>query len=126
MTYVLSSKLIKLLGRLFFLTLILSGSHSRLLSKDNITFKFDDLALKPALSKLLEEHGISIIFPDSIPNTLITARCDGCNMDEAVSEVLESVESESLPSISKPLEEPPSEELLDTSSFSIEGSGGFN
>lgn len=89
MTYVLSSKLIKLLSRLFFLTLISSGLHSRLLSKDNITFKFDDLALKPALSKLIEEHDISIIFPDSIPNTLITARCDGCNMDEAVSEVLE-------------------------------------
>ena len=42
------------------------------LNSGQITFKFKDVPLKTVLVNLIEDHGVSIIFPDTIPNTSIS------------------------------------------------------
>ena len=85
-----SSKIIKLDYTFLIATLIFLGFKIPLLSQEKIVFDFKDLELKPALQRLIEEHNVSIVFPDRIPNILVTARCNECNIDEAVSTVLSS------------------------------------
>ena len=38
------------------------------LNSGPITFEFKDIPLKTVLLNLIEDHGVSIIFPDAIPN----------------------------------------------------------
>ena len=58
------------------------------LNSGPITFKIKDTPLKTALLNLIEDHGISIIFPDTIPNISISASCEQCSETEAVKAVL--------------------------------------
>ena len=49
--------------------------------------------MKSALMSLLEQHEIPIIFSDDTPDTLISASCNECSDDEAISAILSSVSS---------------------------------
>ena len=86
----LSSKIIKPNHKFLIIALIFLGFKIPLFSQGNIKFDFNGLELKPALQRLIEDHNVSIVFPDSIPNTSIIAKCNECNTDEAVSIVLSS------------------------------------
>ena len=86
----LSYKIIKPNHKFLIIALIFFGFKIPLFSQGNIKFDFNGIELKPALQRLIEDHNVSIVFPDSIPNTSITAKCNGCNTDEAVSIVLSS------------------------------------
>ena len=82
----------KLNIRLATVVLITLGLKQPLFSQTDIQFEFNNVKLKPALKALIAIHGMAIIFPDSIPNTPINAKCDDCNMDEAISKVLAHTE----------------------------------
>ena len=82
----------KLNIRLATVVLITLGLKQPLFSQTDIQFEFNNVKLKPALKALIAIHGMAIIFPDSIPNNPINAKCDGCNMDEAISKVLAHTE----------------------------------
>ena len=82
----------KLNIRLATVVLITLGLKQPLFSQTDIQFEFNNVKLKPALKALIDIHGMAIIFPDSIPNTPINAKCDDCNMEEAISKVLASTE----------------------------------
>ena len=58
------------------------------LNSGPITFEFKNVPLKTVLLNLIENHGLSIIFPDTIPNTSISASCEQCSETEAVAAVL--------------------------------------
>ena len=58
------------------------------LNSGPITFKFKDVPFKTVLINLIEDHGVSIIFPDTIPNISISASCEQCSETEAVTAVL--------------------------------------
>ena len=58
------------------------------LNSNLITFKFKDVPLKTVLLNLIEDHGVSIIFPDTISNKSISASCEQCSETEAVAAVL--------------------------------------
>ena len=58
------------------------------LNSGPITFKVKDVPLKTVLLNLIEDHGVSIIFPDAIPNISISAFCEQCSETEAVEAVL--------------------------------------
>ena len=88
----LSSKIIKPDYKFLIIALIFLGFKIPLFSQGSIKFDFNGLELKPALQRLIEDHNVSIVFSDSIPNTSITAKCNGCNTDEAVSIVLSSTD----------------------------------
>ncbi|MBT3607043.1 MAG: TonB-dependent receptor, partial [Candidatus Marinimicrobia bacterium] len=58
------------------------------LKPDSISFQFLNKPLKTALKKLIDDHGVSIIFPDDIVNTPISAQCKSCTQEEAVGAIL--------------------------------------
>ena len=61
----------------------LSGSQS-----SSISFSHDKIYLKKALTSLVEEHNVAIIFPDNVPNITVTANCDECTDAQAVEAIL--------------------------------------
>ncbi len=61
-----------------------------LLAQKSITFQLKDKPLKSALFMLIRDHNLSIIFPDTIPNTLISANCNQCDNKEAIASILSS------------------------------------
>ena len=63
-----------------------------LLSQELIQFNFNNVELKSALQTLIVDHNIAIIFPDNIPNTLVDARCDSCNINETLNLILSSTD----------------------------------
>ena len=84
-----SSKLTKplkyFLTGLLFLSSVFSGSKP-----DSISFQFLNRPLKTALKELIDDHGVSIIFPDDIVNTPISAQCKSCTQEEAVGAILQT------------------------------------
>ena len=76
----------------FILILISLVTKQLLLSKELIQFNFNNVELKSALQTLIVDHNIAIIFPDNIPNTLVDARCDSCNINETLNLVLLSTD----------------------------------
>ena len=82
-----SSKLTNLFK--YFLTALLFLSSAFSVSKpDSISFQFLNRPLKNALKELIDDHGVSIIFPDDIVNTPISAQCKSCTQEEAVGAIL--------------------------------------
>jgi len=73
----------------YFLTglLFLSSAFSSP-KPDSISFQFLNKPLKTALKELIDDHGVSIIFPDDIVNTPISAQCKSCTQEEAVGAIL--------------------------------------
>ena len=59
------------------------------LNSGPITFEFKNVPLKTVLLNLIANHGLSIIFPATIPNTSISASCEQCSETEAVAAALE-------------------------------------
>ena len=55
---------------------------------DSIYFQFYDTPLKTALKVLIDDHGVSIVFPDDIVNKSISAQCKSCSPREAIISVL--------------------------------------
>ena len=55
---------------------------------DLISFQFHNTPLKNALKRLIDDHGVSIVFPDDIVNTPISAQCKSCTQEEAVGIIL--------------------------------------
>jgi hypothetical protein len=55
---------------------------------DSISFQFHNTPLKNGLKQLIDDHGVSIVFPDDIVNTPISAQCKSCTQEEAVVAVL--------------------------------------
>ena len=55
---------------------------------DSISFQFHNTPLKTALKQLIDDHGVSIVFPDDIENTPISAQCKSCTQKEALVAVL--------------------------------------
>jgi len=72
--------------------LITLGLKQPLFSQDKIQFEFNNVELKSALNALIEIHDMAIVFSDRIPNPSISAKCDECSMEDAISEVLSSTE----------------------------------
>ena len=82
-----SSKLTNLFK--YFLTGLLFLSSVFSVSKpDSISFQFLNRPLKTALKELIDDHGVSIVFPDDIVNTPISAQCKSCTQEEAVGAIL--------------------------------------
>ena len=82
-----SSKLTNLFK--YFLTALLFLSSAFSVSKpDSISFQFLNRPLKTALKELIDDHGVSIVFPDDIVNTPISAQCKSCTQEEAVGAIL--------------------------------------
>ena len=55
---------------------------------DSISLQFHNTPLKTALKQLIDDHGVSIVFPDDIENTPISAQCKSCTQKEALVAVL--------------------------------------
>ena len=55
---------------------------------DSISFQFHNTPLKTALKQLIDDHGVSIVFPDDIVNKSISAQCKSCSPREAIISVL--------------------------------------
>jgi len=73
----------------YFLTGLLFLSSAFSVSKPNsISFQFLNKPLKIALKELINDHGISIVFPDDILNTPISAQCKSCTQEEAIGAIL--------------------------------------
>ena len=73
----------------YFLTGLLFLSSAFSVPKpDSISFQFLNRPLKTALKELIDDHGVSIIFPDDIVNTPISAQCKSCTQEEAVGAIL--------------------------------------
>jgi ferric enterobactin receptor len=73
----------------YFLTGLLFLSSAFSVSKpDSISFQFLNRPLKTALKDLIDDHGVSIVFPDDIVNTPISAQCKSCTQEEAVGAIL--------------------------------------
>lgn len=75
------------------MSLILLGSLYSLFAQNSISFDYQDISMKSALMSLLEQHEIPIIFSDDTPDTLISASCNQCSDDEAISAILSSASS---------------------------------
>ena len=68
--------------------LIYLSSAFAVIKTDSISFQFHNTPLKNALKQLIDDHGVSIVFPDDIVNTPISAQCKSCTQEEAVVAVL--------------------------------------
>ena len=68
--------------------LIYMSSASADIKTDSISFQFHNTPLKNVLKQLIDDHGISIVFPDDIVNTPISAKCKSCTQEEAVATAL--------------------------------------
>ena len=68
--------------------LIYLSSAFAVIEIDSISFQFHNTPLKNALKQLIDDHGVSIVFPDDIVNTPISAQCESCTQEEAVVAVL--------------------------------------
>jgi ferric enterobactin receptor len=68
--------------------LIYLSSAFAVIKPDSISFQFHNTPLKNALKQLIDDHGVSIVFPDDIVNTPISAQCKSCTQEEAVVAVL--------------------------------------
>ena len=68
--------------------LIYLSSAFAVIKTDSISFQFNNTPLKTALKELIDDHGVSIVFPDDIVNTPISAKCKSCTQEEAVVAVL--------------------------------------
>ncbi|SVA25109.1 uncharacterized protein METZ01_LOCUS77963, partial [marine metagenome] len=64
------------------------SSAFAVIKTDSISFQFHNTPLKNALKQLIDDHGVSIVFPDDIVNTPISAQCKSCTQEEAVVAVL--------------------------------------
>jgi len=64
------------------------SSASADIKTDSISFQFHNTPLKNVLKQLIDDHGISIVFPDDIVNTPISAKCKSCTQEEAVATAL--------------------------------------
>ena len=64
--------------------LIYLSSAFAVIKTDSISFQFHNTPLKNALKQLIDDHGVSIVFPDDIVNTPISAQCKSCTQEEAV------------------------------------------
>ena len=82
-----SSSLIPLYNFLLAELLFLSPAFS-VTQIDSISFEFNNTPLKTALRKLIDDYGISIVYPDDIANNPISARCISCSEKEAIVSVL--------------------------------------
>ena len=72
-----------------FLTgLLFLSSAFAVIKTDSISFQFHNTPLKNALKQLIDDHGVSIVFPDDIVNTPISAQCKSCTEEEAVGAIL--------------------------------------
>ena len=68
--------------------LIYLSSAFAIIKTDSISFQFHNTPLKNALKQLIDDHGVSIVFPDDIVNTPISAQCKSCTQEEAVGAIL--------------------------------------
>jgi ferric enterobactin receptor len=68
--------------------LIYLSSAFAVIKIDSISFQFHNTPLKNGLKQLIDDHGVSIVFPDDIVNTPISAQCKSCTQEEAVVAVL--------------------------------------
>ena len=82
-----SSKLTHLF-KLLLAGLIYLSSAFAVIKTDSISFQFHNTPLKNALKQLIDDHGVSIVFPDDIVNTPISAQCKSCTQEEAVGAIL--------------------------------------
>jgi hypothetical protein len=82
-----SSKLTNLFKFLLAGLIYLSSAFA-VIKTDSISFQFQNTPLKNALKQLIDDHGVSIVFPDDIVNTPISAKCKSCTQKEAVVAVL--------------------------------------
>ena len=73
-----------------YILLILLGATSSVLAQKKVNFQYNNIELKTALNNLINEYQLSIVFPDTIPNTPITQSCIDCSQDEALSLILSS------------------------------------
>lgn len=83
-----SSKLFPPLIFLFAGLIILSRPVFAVSKDKSISFNFQDTTLKTALITLIDDHGVSIVFPDDIANDPISASCKSCTQEEAIAAVL--------------------------------------
>ena len=63
---------------------------SNVSAEKKITFEYNNLPLRKVFLELIEKHNLSIIFPENIPNSLITESCEQCSIKEAISLILSS------------------------------------
>jgi hypothetical protein len=82
-----SSKLTNLFKFLLAGLIYLSSAFA-VIKTDSISFQFHNTPLKNALKQLIDDHGVSIVFPDDIVNTPISAKCKSCTQKEAVGAIL--------------------------------------
>ena len=68
--------------------LIYLSSAFAVIKTDSISFQFQNTPLKNALKQLIDDHGVSIVFPDDIVNTPISEKCKSCTQKEAIIAVL--------------------------------------
>ena len=68
--------------------LIYLSSAFAVIKTDSISFQFHNTPLKNALKQLIDDHGVSIVFPDDIVNTPISAQCKSCTQEEAIGAIL--------------------------------------
>ena len=68
--------------------LIYLSSAFAVIKTDSISFQFYNTPLKNVLKQLIDDHGVSIVFPDDIVNNPISAQCKSCTQEEAVVAVL--------------------------------------
>ena len=76
------------LFKFFLAGLIYLSSAFAVIKTDSISFQFHNTPLKKILKQLIDDHGVSIVFPDDIVNTPISAQCKSCTQEEAVVAVL--------------------------------------
>ncbi len=70
------------------LTFILFVSLFKIFGQENITFNFHQTNLKTALTYLIDEHNLVIIFPDNITNYSFSSICENCDSEEAILSIL--------------------------------------
>jgi len=68
--------------------LLLSPAFAISDKSDSISFNFKSGTVYQALHTLIHEHGLTIIFPDDLPDQSLDASCENCSHEEAIQSVL--------------------------------------
>ena len=83
-----SSNKKRLYYKYYKLTFILFVSLFKIFGQGNITFNFHQTNLKSALTYLIDEHNLVIIFPDNITDYSFSSICENCDSEEAILSIL--------------------------------------
>ena len=71
-----------------FISLFLIKPPSSLAQNRLINFNFKNENLKLVLKELIEDHELTLIFPEKVNQTIITTNCQNCSVDVALDSIL--------------------------------------